>query len=230
MRFLFVLILISSSYVLVALANENVKGYWIWAGISPNSVPATGDLYIYQGLITEKQSRAVFLRKGLYPHPIETKGLYLSFRISGELPDPVEFKKLVMAVTADWEKHEVLVKGIQLDFDSPTSKLSKYKNFLLNFRQVLPQKYKVSVTGLGDWLVDRDQNTLKEITKVTDEIIFQLYQGRRPLPNIDFYINKLIAIKYPFKAGFLGQHQNQKHIATLNMTPYFMGAVIFTQR
>ncbi len=230
MRLLLILIFILNCYVQIALADKNVTGYWIWAGIPPTTVPAVGDLYIYQGLVTEKQTTPLFLRKGLYPHPMETKGLYLSFRISGELPDPAVLKKLVIAVAADWEEHEVFVKGIQLDFDSPTSQLAKYKDFLLNFRQALPHKYKLSVTGLGDWLSDGDQNTLKEITAITDEIIFQLYQGRRPLPNIDFYLNKLVELRYPFKVGFLERYQNENYIEILSINPYFMGAVIFTQR
>ncbi|MCC2646944.1 MAG: hypothetical protein K0R02_1009, partial [Rickettsiaceae bacterium] len=136
----------------------------------------------------------------------------------------------LQANAQDWQKHNVTIKGIQLDFDSPTSKLLQYSKFLNNLRLILPSNYKLSITGLGDWIISGDPKVLTEITQNIDEIIFQLYQGRSVFPNIDLYVDNLSKLKIPFKIGLLDKYPYKKLLVKLKENNNYKGLVLFIQR
>jgi hypothetical protein len=212
-------------------ADNEIQGYWNWAGIEPpKNISSNTDLYIYQGVIRVKGQKGTFNRKGLYPFPINASNIYLVYRIEGGLPDPVKLKHLLKANAQDWQKHNVAIKGIQLDFDSPTSKLLQYSKFLNNLRKELPSNYKLSITGLGDWIISGDPKVLTEITQNIDEIIFQLYQGRSVFSNIDLYVNNLVKLNIPFKIGLLDKYPYKKTLVKLKENNNYKGLVLFIQR
>lgn len=233
-RIFTILFLFTISYLLFFYSplhrKDNIENYWIWAGILPRDVPANNILYVYQGVFIVKEDNYFFKRKGLYPHPIKAKELYLVFRIEGGLPDPENFAKLGMFYIASWQKHKIMVRGIQLDFDSPTAKLLKYNEFLINFRKFLPIEYKLSITGLGDWVINGNSETLIKMSKSIDEMVFQLYQGRKSLPGTDFYVEKIAKLNFPFKAGFLINQPYKNLIVKLKKNKYYLGEIFFLQK
>jgi hypothetical protein len=205
--------------------------YWIWAGITANDAPANSELYVYQGVIHNKDGGLVYERKGLYPHPIKSPKLYLSYRIEGGLPDSQFTIKTFESTVEKWKRHPVAVSGLQLDFDSPTSKLLIYSNFLREIRQKLPEQYELSITGLGDWALYGDEQVMKSISKHTDEMIFQLYQGRKEIPDVETYINALKKYPLPYRIGLLvASPNNQKYISLLRQSHQFKGVVYFIQK
>ncbi len=212
-----------------ALANSSTA-YWVWAGILPKDVPENNRLYIYQGAIKQESEKLYFTRKGIYPSPLKAKEVYLAFRLQGELPDPDKIVKITTDFVNQWQQHDVAITGIQLDFDSATAKLLSYSEFLKQYRSQLPKTLKLSITGLGDWVLYGNPKTLKEISETTDEIIFQLYQGRKPLPEIDRYVEGLATLQVPFKVGFLSKYPYQNYIDVLNKNEYFKGIVLFVQK
>ncbi len=209
---------------------ENLStSYWIWAGISSQDAPKFSVLYVYQGLVFQKENQLIFLRKGLYPHQIEAKKIYLTFRFKN-LPKYIDFEALAARYINDWEWHGVNVEGLQIDYDSATAKLPEYKDFLVKFRKKLPKNYKLSITGLGDWVLYEKPGILSEIKNNVDEIVFQLYQGRKMIDGLDVYVKKLLLLNFPFKVGLLSSFQEQKLIKTLNRNQYYQGSLIFIQK
>ena len=181
--------------------RQNTTSYWLWAGLTQSDAPADSDLYIYQGDIRAWNDRPKYTRAGLYPHPIKSKKLYLVYRLEGGLPNAEMVVSIFLKTLLTWERHKVDITGLQLDFDSPTSKLLIYSDFLKEVRKYLPNNYSLSITGLGDWAIYGDKKIMKSIISHVDEIIFQLYNGRKALSNIEFYLSALKKYPYPFKVG-----------------------------
>jgi len=121
---LFIIVLVSS--VIVAWASntkEHPVSYWIWAGITSNEAPPNSELYAYQGLISNASKETIYQRIGIYPYPIKCKNLYLVYRLEGDLSPPSSVVAIFLKSVTQWQVHAVTPKGLQLDFDSPTSKL-----------------------------------------------------------------------------------------------------------
>lgn len=214
------------SFFQISTTNAPV-GYWIWAGIRPDERTRSSVLYIYQGALRSNGKRTEYERLGLFPHPLQNK-IYLVYRLMGE-STPTEILKLFEVNAALWKRHHVEVVGMQLDFDSATSKLLSYSNFLHEVRAGLSSHYKLSVTGLGDWVMSGDKEILHKIEKNTDEIVFQLYQGRKHLSNIENYIDGLTRLNMPFKVGLLEHESPDRYIKKLQENTHFRGAILFIQ-
>lgn len=223
------LIALSVAVLMVKRQNYHVS-YWLWAGITADNAPSDAELYVYQGLITSHDRRMNYRRIGLYPHPIKCTKLFLVYRLEGSLPDPKKLVSIFEDSASQWQRHNIEPVGVQLDFDSPTSKLLIYSNFLKNVRKLLPAKYALSITGLGDWAVYGNINVMKSIAHTTNEIVFQLYQGWLPLPNTPDYIRTLSKYPLKFRVGFLSRYPNENYIAILKQNRKFNGVIYFIQK
>jgi hypothetical protein len=211
----------------LALKEEKYHvSYWLWAGITSKDVPPNSESYVYQGLITHNTYRRI----GLYPHPINCKKLYLVYRLEGALPDAAAVVSIFQSSAAQWQAHSVIPNGLQLDFDSPTSKLLIYSKFLKEVRKQLQYQYALSITGLGDWAIYGDKQAMQSIKEVTDEVVFQLYQGWSPLPDIENYVQALKNYPMPFRVGLLSRYPSENYIAILNKNHNFNGVIYFVQK
>jgi hypothetical protein len=199
--------------------------YWLWAGITANDAPQDSEFYVYQGLITTKYERI-----GLFPHPLKNKKLYLVYRLQRNLPDATAVVTIFLNGATKWQRHHLTVTGLQIDFDSPTAKLATYGDFLKKVRAQLPKQYALSITGLGDWIIHGDKQLQQSIATVTDEIVFQLYEGRHPLPDIQNYVQALKHYPSPFRIGLLMGYPDKKIIASLSKNANFYGPIYFIQK
>lgn len=219
------------STILIFKEKKHPISYWIWAGITTNDAPSNSELYIYQGVIKKSSNNDYnYQHIGLYPHPIKSKKLYLAYRLEGGLPDAKQIVSIFQDRALWWQSHDIPPNGLQLDFDAPTSKLIVYSNFLREVRQLLPKEYDLSITGLGDWIALGNKEAMKSITNVTNEIVFQLYQGKKPLKNIENYVHMLKNYHRPFRIGLLLHHPGDKHIAILKQNRNFKGVIYFIQK
>lgn len=224
---LIIILLLSSVVVTLALKEEKYPiSYWLWAGITSKDVPPNAESYVYQGLITPSMYRRI----GLYPHPIKSKKLYLVYRLEGALPDAATVVSIFQRSAVQWQNHSAIPNGLQLDFDSPTSKLLIYSNFLKEIRKRLPQQYALSITGLGDWAIYGNKQAMQSIAEVTDEIVFQLYQGWVPLPDIENYVKAFKNYPMPFRVGLLSRYPSKNYIAILKKNHNFNGVIYFIQK
>lgn len=204
--------------------------YWLWAGITPEDAPANSELYVHQGHFSVNDGQTSFERHGLFPHPLKCTKLYLVYRIDGGLPDAKTILNIFARNVRSWQRHPVTVIGIQLDFDSPTSQLLIYSKYLEDFRKLLPKEFLLSITGLGDWAMNGNEDAMRRISSTTDEIVFQLYQGREHLPDIDFYLTALADYPLPFRIGLLQGEVLSKRIDDVRDNDNFHGTIYFIQK
>lgn len=209
----------------------NLKtSYWIWAGITANDAPNNAELYIFQGQINTNKTQSTFRRGGLFPHPIKSPPIYLVYRLEGTLPAAEYVTAIFKKDAANWQHHNVEIQGLQIDFDSATSKLLIYSKFLRDLRHHLGQNDKLSITGLGDWAVQGNRDTIKDITDTVDEVVYQLYQDRHTLPDADYYVTALERYPFPFRIGLLEKDRKASYSTTLSKNPYYQGEIYFIQK
>jgi len=229
--FFIIILIICAVYSSVSWKKrEYPLAYWLWAGITAKEAPTNSEFYVYQGVITRVKNNLAYQRIGLYPHPLKSQKLYLVYRLEGSLPDATAVVAIFLSGATKWQRHYLKVDGLQLDFDSPTAKLVTYGDFLKKIRQQLPKQYALSITGLGDWVINGNKQLQQSIATVTDEIVFQLYQGRHPLPDMQNYIRALKNYPLPFRIGLLVGFPDKKHIAFLSKNANFFGPIYFIQR
>lgn len=208
---------------------ERPESYWIWAGITAPDSLQKESLYIYQGTLTKKSEEITFKRQGLYPFPSKSKELYLVFRVE-VLDFSPRFINTIISYIDEWEHKGNTVRGVQLDFDSPTAKLLQYSDFLENFRSRLPKNYRLSITGLGDWLFAADSKALPQVGSMVDEVVFQLYQGRKPFHDKTNYLIKLNQLKFHYKVGLLRDDHCEIAVSSaLAENPFYLGNIYFLQ-
>ncbi len=193
--------------------------YWIWAGIAVPEESQKKNLFVYQGAFLKNRQGIEFARKGLYPYRLGAHEVHLVFRLEA-LDASEQFKNTILMIISHWEQRKTPIRGIQLDFDSPTGKLERYALFLKQVRTWLPSRYALTITGLGDWLLLDRPELLHALSACTDEIVFQLYSGRRYVPGLESYVAKLQQLDIHFKIGLLVDRENNKLIEdTLRQNP-----------
>ncbi len=227
-----ILILVLVGVLSMGRADDQPRpvSYWLWAGISAEDAPPNSDLYVYQGRIYTDDGGSSYSRLGLYPYPLKCTRLFLVYRLDGQLPEAGFVVDQFLKNVAWWHSHPVSVNGLQLDFDSPTSKLADYGDFLSDVRKMLPGNYDLSVTGLGDWVFGGNKDALLSISSSVDEIVFQLYQGRQSLPDVGDYVFKLKEYARPFKIGLLYGAPAAASVRAMEANPNFRGTIYFIQK
>jgi hypothetical protein len=210
------------------LAHEQAS-YWIWAGINVPEESRTKNLFVYQGAFLKSKQGIEFARKGHYPFHLSANEVHLVFRLE-TLDASEQFKNTILMILSHWEQKKTLIRGIQLDFDSPTGKLERYSYFLKQVRAWLPPRYALTITGLGDWLLLDRPELLHALSACTDEIVFQLYSGRRYVPGLKSYVAKLRQLDIPFRIGLLLDRDHNKQIEdALRENPHYRGSIYFIQ-
>lgn len=176
--------------------------YWIWAGIGVPADSQGKNLFLYQGVFRKNGHGIEYARKGLYPYYLRAKEVHLVFRLEA-LDSSQSFKNAILMIISHWEQKKTGIRGIQIDFDSPTGKLERYYHFLKDMRSWLPTRYALTITGLGDWLLLDQPKLLHDLSSCTDEIVFQLYSGHRYVSGLGRYLHELQLLDIPFKIGLL---------------------------
>jgi hypothetical protein len=132
----------------------------------------------------------------------------------------------LLAAVARWKTAGNNLVGVQIDFDARTHQLSNYAAFLKTVRAKLPREYRLGVTGLLDWSANGDPAGLAALGGVVDELVLQIYQGRRVIPGYQAYLARLDRLAVPFRIGLL-QDGDWSPPPGLGDHPYFRGYVVF---
>jgi len=229
-RRFFILLSVTSmlSLASVSHAAQHDPQYWIWAGILPDEAPKSSTVIIYQGNFVDIGGHYQFEHKGIYPSPLPGRQVQLVFRLH-ELLDAEYIAQTIKQFLWEWKRHQVHVSGIQLDFDSPSAKLSRYAAFLLVTRNKIPEELEFSITGLGAWLVEASRSDLKMIHDSVDYVTYQFYVGRTPLSSPARYLSFLETMPYRFKVGLLAAEVEPMLPAILIPNPSYLGVTYFIQ-
>ena len=96
----------------------------------------------------------------------------LTFRLEN-LPTVYEVADTYKKYSSIFMKSKINITGIELDYDSPSSKISAYKDWIKRLSKLLPKDH-IEITGLTTWVYDNEQDT-QELFKEVKRINFQLY-------------------------------------------------------
>ncbi len=213
--------------------HQSQNDKWIWPSayrkleLSEISTPNfQSSIYLLQ-LRIPKAGHPQTLGPSPWPWPV--KGLHLVFRLE-KRPDPTLVAEEFLARAAKWEAQGVKVEGLQLDYDSPTSKLGFYAQDLkavqTKLKEYSQKKYSLSITGLSDWLRVDDTKNLFAKNDIT--VFFQLYRERQAHRAQEQHLAKIQTLRFPFKIGLLpGQELATSTLLSLKKNSYFRGLVTF---
>lgn len=206
-----------------AIADHD--SFWVWAGVQPQPALAKAQrIYLLQGEVTATDPVRLVAQRPAIPH-LATPEVWMVIRVETlDWPDAVYAQ--VLASLDRWRAAGNKVVGIQIDFDAATRHLDRYAAFLADLRRRLPEDCRLGVTGLLDWSANGDPDGLDALAGVVDEIVLQIYQGRRVIPGYEAYLARLDRLRMPFRIGLL-QGGDWQPPADLDANPWFQGYVMF---
>lgn len=210
---------------------DDYSSFWIWGRISSASyLSKAKELYILQGEIRldPYSLKSKVTPQGVSVLNIPHQKVWLVFRNHHLNWENAELTT-ILDRARQWENKGNQIVGIQIDYDSHTKDLKNYALFIQEVRKQLPQKYKLSVTGLMDWTNHQDIGTLKLLQQNLNEMVIQTYQGSTTIHNYQAYLKKIPALQIPYKVGIV-QHGHWDKNIILNQDQNFKGYVVFLLR
>jgi hypothetical protein len=204
---------------------EDYFAFWLWAGVKPQPVLMQArEIYVLAGEVTGENPVRMLSQRSATP-AIKGRKVWIVYRAQTIAWDEGVMRE-VLRQMAVWKANGNLLAGLQIDFDAGTKHLGRYADFLKTVRATLPREYALSVTGLLDWSANGDPVGLDALAGVADEVVLQIYQGRKVIPGYANYMLKLDRLKMPFRVGLLqgGEWQAPEHLAD---NPMFRGYVVF---
>ena len=199
--------------------------FWLWAGVRPQPVLRQARrIYLLQGQVDAQPSVRLVAQRPAVPH-LAGPEVWMVVRV-GTLHWTPLVSRQVLAELGRWRAAGNRVVGIQIDFDARTRHLGEYAAFLADLKRRLPADCRVGITGLLDWSANGDPAGLDALAGTVDEVVLQIYQGRRVIPGYAGYLAGLGRLKIPFRIGLL-QGGEWKAPAGLAANPMFRGYVVF---
>ncbi len=204
---------------------EDYSAFWLWAGVKPQTVLQDAkELFVLAGEVTGDHPVRINSQRSAIPR-IKNSKVWIVYRAQTIAWDDGILRE-VLRQMAVWKANGNMLLGLQIDFDAGTKHLDRYAVFLKTIRANLPREYALSVTGLLDWSANGDPAGLDALASVADEVVLQIYQGRKVIPGYAAYLQKLNRLKVPFRIGLLqgGEWQAPEHLAD---NPMFRDYVVF---
>jgi hypothetical protein len=206
-------------------AIEDADAFWLWAGVGPQPALAKAKrLYLLQSQVEATAPVRVVAQRAAIPHLTHAE-VWMVVRVETLAWTPAVYDQ-VLASLARWRAAGNAVAGLQIDFDAKTRHLEGYAAFLGDLRKRLPADCRLGITGLLDWSANGNPAGLEALAGVVDEIVLQIYQGRRVIPGYETYLARLDRLRIPFRIGVLQGGDWQPPVA-LDANPWFKGTVMF---
>lgn len=205
-------------------AND-YDAFWLWAGVKPQPALSRAErIYLLHGAVVAGGPARLVAQRPAVPH-VRHAEIWLVLRVETLAWTP-QIEAQLLAALERWRLAGNRVAGVQIDFDARTQHLSGYASFLKTLRVRLPEHYKLGITGLLDWSANGDPKVLDALAGVVDEVVLQIYQGRRVIPGYGTYLTKLERMSIPFRIGLL-QNGEWTPPPGLASNPRFRGYVVF---
>jgi hypothetical protein len=199
--------------------------FFLWAGVKPQPVLAGArSLYLLQGQVSDGNPVRLISQRPALPKVSDVE-VWMVARVE-TLDWPETVYQQVLAALGRWRAAGNKVVGLQIDFDAGTRHLENYATFLADLRKRLPADCRLSITGLLDWSANGDPAGLATLGGVVDEVVLQIYQGRRVIPGYAGYLAALDGVEIPFRIGLL-QGGDWEAPNGLTANPWFRGYVVF---
>ena len=199
--------------------------FWLWAGVRPQPVLRDARrIYLLEGQVDATPSVRLVAQRPAVPHLVGPE-VWMVVRVSTLHWTPLVYRQ-VLAALVRWRAAGNRVVGIQIDFDAQTRHLGEYASFLADLKRRMPADCRLGITGLLDWSANGDPAGLDALAGTADEVVLQIYQGRRVIPGYAGYLARLDRLKVPFRIGLL-QGGAWRAPAALAANPSFRGYVVF---
>lgn len=219
------LLWLSGSAVAAPTEAEHYDAFFLWAGVKPQpALDNARSLYLLQSQVEATDPARLVAQRPALPQ-VSGSEVWMVVRVD-TLDWPETVYVHVLAALARWRAAGNNLVGLQIDFDAGTRHLENYATFLSDLRKRLPRDYRLSITGLLDWSSNGDPAGLATLGGVVDEIVLQIYQGRRVVPGYAGYLAALDRLQIPFRIGLL-QGGDWEPPGELAANPWFRGYVVF---
>jgi len=199
--------------------------FWLWAGVKPQPALARAKtLYLLDGEVQATPTVRLAAQRAAVPR-VRHADVWMVYRVQTLRWTPTIHAQ-VLARLQRWRAAGNRVVGIQIDFDARTRHLEEYAGFLRDLRGRLPGDCRLGITGLLDWSANGDPKGLEALAGTVDEMVLQIYQGRRVIPGYAAYLARLERLSVPFRIGLL-QGGEWTPPPALARHPHFRGYVVF---
>lgn len=200
--------------------------FWLWATVRAQPILDTAkSVYVLALALEDWQGQTTLAAQRQAMPRINHIDIWMVVRVE-TLKDADRFLPPMMRVLDSWEQAGNRVVGLQIDFDSGTQGLEGYAAFLRKVRALLPERFKLSITGLLDWAPNGTRDGLSALGNVVDELIIQTYQDRDTLPDAERYLSAANRLPMPFKIGLV-QNGRLPDMRGADKLPNFKGYVVF---
>ena len=201
------------------------SAFYLWAGVDPGANLARAqELYILDGEVRREQPDRFVALHPQVPR-LSDKKLWLVVRTQTLDWGPA-VQAAIRRDLARWAAANPRFEGLQIDFDASTARLDGYAAFLKQQRAMLPQGYKLSITGLMDWSANADPSALASLVGTVDEVVVQSYQARATIPGYSAYLDRLARVPVPHKVALV-EGGEWVEPSALRRDPLFRGYVVF---
>jgi hypothetical protein len=219
------LVLLGAAPVEERVDATRYQAFWLWAGVKPQPALAKAKtLYLLQGEVSVREPVRLAAQRPAVPR-VRGPEVWMVVRVETIRWPPAVYAQ-VLAQLAKWRAAGNKVVGVQIDFDARTRHLENYAGFLKDLRRRLPADCRLGITGLLDWSSNGDPRGLDALAGAVDEVVLQIYQGRRVIPGYAGYLARLDRMKIPFRIGLL-QGGEWQAPPGLEGNPHFRGYVVF---
>lgn len=181
---------------------DNYDSFWLWAGVRPQPVlDRAKSIYILAGEVRASDPGEFRLLRPVTPN-LQEADLWLVVRVE-TLDWSPKVQTEILELAEKWDRRGHSLTGVQIDFDAHTRNLTGYAAFLRAFRETLPARFKLSITGLLDWSANGDPVALSSLADVVDEAVFQTYQARQTIEGYEQWLQRLRDLPMPFRLGLV---------------------------
>jgi hypothetical protein len=199
--------------------------FWLWAGVQPQPVlDQAKQVYVLLGEVRADAPDVLVNLRAATPKT-SRPAIWMVVRTETLRWTPEVYAQLFASLSR-WRTAGNNVVGVQIDFDARTRYLNEYASFLRSFRSRMPKATKLGITGLLDWSANGNPKGLYALANVVDEVVLQIYQGRRVIPGYQSYLAKLEQMPIAFRIGLL-QGGPWRAPPELKSNPKFRGYVVF---
>lgn len=197
--------------------------FFLWAGV--RATPAMAKAKTVYLLAGEVRADKAFVPLRAETPRVKGAEVWMTVRVE-RLDWRKSVYRRILRDLARWDAAGNRMAGLQIDFDARTKGLEDYGKFLAELRRRLPDRYRLSVTGLMDWSAQGDPAALAGLAGTVDEVVIQTYQGRKTIPGYERYMASLASLPLPYRVGLV-EGGEWREPAGLAGDPEFRGYVVF---
>jgi len=102
-------------------------------------------------------------------------------RIDGRVTDLPPAIDHIRAMLQEWQRLQLPMQALEIDFDCGTAQLDRYAGFLAEVRPLLPRDVKLMITALPAWMASQ---RLPELIGAADQVVLQVHSVMDPVQGL----------------------------------------------